>query len=141
MDCFSHDQRSRIMSCVHSRDTTPEMVVRSFLHRHGLRFRLHAKNLPGHPDIVLPKYKTIVEVRGCFWHRHPGCKLTTTPATHTKFWKTKFERNVERDRNNILALQELGWQVIVVWECETRKKLFPPQALRDFVTANRPGKV
>ena len=129
------------MSRIRSNDTAPELVVRSFLHRNGFRFRLHAKTLPGHPDIVLPKYKTVVEVRGCFWHRHLGCSKATTPSSNADFWNAKFKRNVERDRKNILALQKLGWQVIVVWECETRKKVFPPRALRDFITACKPEKI
>ena len=106
------------MSRIPSKDTIPEMMVRSFLHRCGFRFRLHVKTLPGHPDIVLPKFRTVVEVRGCFWHRHPGCRQTTTPSTNTDFWKTKFEKNVERDRKNESVLRELGWRVIVIWECE-----------------------
>ena len=120
MDTFSRRERSFIMRCVHANDTTPEKKVRSFLHRRGLRFRLHVKNLPGRPDIVLPKYKTIVEVRGCFWHRHPGCKMATTPLSNTAYWDAKFKRNVERDRRNELMLSELGWRVIIVWECQLK---------------------
>lgn len=141
MDTISPQKRSWNMSRIRSNDTTPELVVRSFLYKNGFRYRLHYKKLPGHPDIVLPKYKTVVEVRGCFWHRHPGCSKATTPSSNTNFWNAKFERNVERDRKNILALQKLGWNVIVVWECETHKKVFPPQSLRDFVTANKPERL
>ena len=92
-------------------------------------------NLPGHPDIVLPKYKTVVEVRGCFWHRHPGCKVATTPSSNTSFWQEKFKRNVERDKKHAKELKTLGWHLIVVWGCETSKKRFPPKELADFVTA------
>ena len=121
MDRVSSDQRSWNMSRVRSKDTTPELIVRSFLFRHGFRFRLHVKNLPGHPDIVLPKYRTIVEIRGCFWHRHPGCRQATMPSTNVKFWQEKFKRNVARDRNTEKQLNELGWNLIVVWECELKK--------------------
>ena len=117
------------MRRVHSNDSVPEKKVRTFLHRCGLRFRLHVKNLPGHPDIVLPKYKTIVEVRGCFWHRHPGCKMATTPSSNAAYWNAKFKRNVERDRRNELMLNKLGWRVIVVWECELKTDDFLDKVL------------
>ena len=107
-----------------SEDTKPELVVRSFLFRHGFRFQLHVKVLPGHPDIVLSKYKTVIEVRGCFWHRHPGCRQTTTPSTNVEFWQEKFKRNVDRDRKTEKQLKELGWNLIVVWQCELQKDGF-----------------
>ena len=122
MDRITPEHRSWNMSQIRSNDTTPELVVRSFLFRHGFRFRLHVKNLPGHPDIVLPKYRTVVEVRGCFWHRHPGCREATTPSTNAEFWQEKFNRNVDRDKKNESALRRLGWNVIVLWECELKKK-------------------
>lgn len=112
------------MSRIKSKDTTPERIVRSFLHHNGFRFRLHVKDLPGHPDIVLPKYKTVIEVRGCFWHRHPGCRQATTPSTNIDFWQEKFKRNVDRDRNTEKRLNELGWNLIVVWECELQNDGF-----------------
>lgn len=124
MDTFTASDRSFIMSRVKSKDTKPEIVVRSFLHHKGFRFRLHVKGLPGHPDIVLPKYKTVVEVRGCFWHRHQGCKAATMPSSNQAYWTEKFRRNVERDRKNAVALRKMGWRVIVVWECQLRKKSF-----------------
>ena len=108
------------MRRVRSTDTTPERRVRSLLHRLGFRFRLHRKGLPGKPDIILPKYSTIVFVHGCFWHRHPGCPHATTPGTRQHYWLPKFERTMERDRRNQRDLQRLGWNVIVVWECEVR---------------------
>ena len=120
LDTISKEHRSWNMSRIRSNDTTPELAVRSFLFRHGFRFRLHVKSLPGHPDIVLPKYKTVIEVRGCFWHRHPGCRQATTPSTNAEFWQEKFKRNVERDRNTEKLLKELGWNLIVVWECELK---------------------
>ena len=124
MDSLTKEKRSWNMSRIRSNDTTPELVVRSFLFRQGFRFRLHVKNLPGHPDIVLPKYRTVVEVRGCFWHRHPGCRQATTPSTNAEFWQEKFKRNVDRDRNTEKKLKELGWNLIVVWECELKKDGF-----------------
>lgn len=120
MDKLSQKHRSWNMSRIRSENTSPEKIVRSMLHRMGYRFRLHRKDLPGKPDIVLPKYKTVIEVRGCFWHRHEGCKETTMPKTNQNFWLEKFRKNVERDRANERKLQELGWQVIIIWECEVK---------------------
>ena len=108
------------MSRIRSRDTKPERMVRRYLFSRGLRFRVNVSSLPGHPDIVLAKYRAIVEVRGCFWHRHPGCGAATTPKSHVRFWKTKFKRNVERDRLHEILWAEAGWRVFVVWECELR---------------------
>lgn len=112
--------RSRIMQAVGQKHTKPEMTVRRALHALGYRFRVHRRDLPGSPDIVLPKYKTAIFVHGCFWHRHPGCKKATTPKTRVPFWTEKFECNVLRDRRKEAALREMGWQVIVVWECEAK---------------------
>lgn len=120
MDTITPEQRSWIMSRVHSENTKPEMIVRSFLHRQGFRFRLHDKRLPGKPDIVLPKYKTVIEVRGCFWHHHKGCKKASVPYSNTAFWKEKFRKNRERDRKHEAKLHDLGWNVIVIWECEIK---------------------
>jgi DNA mismatch endonuclease (patch repair protein) len=119
MDRISKKRRSWNMSRIRGRDTKPELVVRSLLHRMGYRFRLHRKDLPGKPDIVLPKYRTVVFVHGCFWHRHSGCKYAYVPKSRVKFWQGKFERNIERDAEVRSALRALGWQVLVVWECET----------------------
>lgn len=124
MDHLTREQRSWNMGRIHGKDTKPELVVRSFLFRHGFRFQLHVKVLPGHPDIVLSKYKTVIEVRGCFWHRHPGCRQTTTPSTNVEFWQEKFKRNVDRDRKTEKQLKELGWNLIVVWQCELQKDGF-----------------
>ena len=124
MDRISPEKRRWNMSQIRSNDTTPELKVRSFLFRQGFRFRLHVKTLPGHPDIVLPKYKTVIEVRGCFWHRHPGCRQATTPSTNVEFWQEKFARNIERDKKTERNLRELGWRLIVIWECELKSDEF-----------------
>ena len=124
MDNISPEHRSWNMSRIKSKDTIPERIVRSYLHYHGFRFRLHVKDLPGHPDIVLPKYKTVIEVRGCFWHRHFGCRHATNPSTNAEFWQEKFKRNVERDENTEKQLRKLGWNLIVVWECMLRNTGF-----------------
>jgi DNA mismatch endonuclease (patch repair protein) len=108
------------MRRVRGKDTTPEMAVRSLLHRLGFRFRLHRKDLPGKPDIVLPKHKAAIFVHGCFWHRHAGCSRASTPATRQEYWLPKFRRTVERDKRNQDKLRRAGWNVIVVWECEIR---------------------
>ena len=119
MDIVDTKTRSRMMGRIRARDTTPERRVRSFLHACGLRYSLHRRDLPGSPDIVLPAFKTVVFVHGCFWHRHPGCQLATTPATRPAFWKAKFDSNVTRDARNEAQLASAGWQVLTIWECET----------------------
>lgn len=121
VDTLSPEKRSWNMSRVRSRDTKPEVMVRSLLHCNGFRFRLHSNDLPGKPDIVLPKYHTVILVHGCFWHRHEGCQDATTPKTRTTFWENKFKENTERDQRTAESLRKLGWKVIVVWECETSK--------------------
>lgn len=120
VDTFTPEERSEIMRKVRSKNTTPELVVRSVLHRLGFRFRLHRKDLPGNPDIVLPRHNTIVFVHGCFWHRHKGCKAASMPATKAEYWEEKFRRTVKRDNVNIRSLRKSGWKVVVVWECQTR---------------------
>lgn len=121
VDSLTKERRSWNMSRVRSKDTKPELVVRSILHRNGYRFRLHKKGLPGKPDIVLAKYHTVIFVHGCFWHRHKNCPDATVPKTRTDFWSQKFSQNVERDKKVQTALCQLGWNVIIVWECETLK--------------------
>lgn len=118
-DRISREHRSWNMSRIRDRDTAPEMAVRSLLHRMGCRFRLHRKDLPGKPDIVLSKYRTVIFVHGCFWHRHRRCKFAYTPKTRIDFWTEKFEKNIERDSRIQRRLRNLGWHVIVVWECQT----------------------
>jgi len=121
MDKVSKDKRSEIMSRVRSKNTKPEMMVRSALHKAGYRFRLHRKDLPGKPDIVLPKHGTVIFVHGCFWHRH-DCKKATTPKSNEEYWKKKFERNVNSFSESKSKLIGLGWKVLVVWECQTEKE-------------------
>lgn len=126
------------MRRVHSTDTTPERRVRSFLHKLGFRFRLHRKDLPGKPDIVLPGRRTVIFVHGCFWHCHRSCPRATIPASRQEYWRPKFERTIARDRENQEELRRQGWNVIVVWECET--KALPGEAteLALFVRGNAP---
>lgn len=119
-DSLSGERRSWNMSRIRGRNTGPELRLRSLLHRAGFRFRLHAKQLPGRPDVVLPKYRTAIFVHGCFWHRHPGCRNTTTPSTRRAFWQEKFDGTVSRDARDRAALENAGWTVLTVWECELK---------------------
>ena len=119
-DVHTPEQRSYNMSRIRGENTKPEKILRSLLHGHGFRYRIHDGRLPGRPDIVLPKYRTVILVHGCFWHRHPGCKYATTPKSRPEFWQKKFVGNVERDRKNIALLKEQGWNPVVVWECELK---------------------
>ena len=107
-----------MMSGIRGRNTRPELAVRRYLHSQGFRYRLHARDLPGRPDIVLPKYRTVVFVHGCFWHRHRGCRYAYTPKSRQEFWVPKLDGNSARDARDQLRLRELGWLVDVVWECE-----------------------
>ena len=118
-DTLSKEKRSWNMSRIRSRDTGPERIVRSVLHRLGFRFRLEGRKLPSRPDVVLPKHGVVVFVHGCFWHRHSGCRFAYTPKSRINFWATKFEANVARDRRSSRALRALGWRVVTVWECQT----------------------
>lgn len=118
VDFLNPEERSERMSRIRSSNTSPELALRRALHALGFRFRLHCKDLPGKPDIVLPRYKTVVFVHGCFWHRHVGCKVATTPKSNTEFWVDKFDRNVARDTRSIGLLEAQGWKVIIAWECE-----------------------
>ena len=120
VDKISAQKRSWNMSRIKSKDTKPEKVVRSLLHKLGFRFRLHRKDLPGSPDIVLPKYRKIIFVHGCYWHRHEGCRLAYKPKSNVTFWNNKFKENTDRDKNNKTKLESLGWHVHVIWECETK---------------------
>jgi DNA mismatch endonuclease (patch repair protein) len=108
------------MAAIRGRNTSPEIRVRRLLHRLSYRFRLHRRDLPGSPDVVLSKHRTVVFVHGCFWHRHPGCRYTTTPKTRADFWTQKFKQNMERDHRQQQQLREMGWSVMVIWECELR---------------------
>ena len=113
-------QRSRNMSAIKSKNTKPEIKVRKILHAMGYRFRLHSKDLPGSPDIVLPKYKTVIFVHGCFWHRHENCKYASTPKTRKEFWNKKFTENKKRDSEIQEKIKILDWRSVVIWECETK---------------------
>ena len=120
-DIFSEEQRSYVMSRVGSKNTKPELIVRSYLHRLGFRFKIHEKKLPGRPDVVLPKHRCVVFVNGCFWHRHKGCPRATMPSTRVDFWQSKFEKNIARDQKNLSLLKKAKWKVCLVWECEIDK--------------------
>lgn len=119
-DHLTTEKRSWNMRQVRNKNTAPEILTRSLMHAMGLRFRLHRKNLPGCPDIVLAKYRTVVFVHGCYWHRHPGCKYASTPKTNTAFWLSKFTQNSNRDTENSRKLKSLGWNVLIIWQCETK---------------------
>jgi DNA mismatch endonuclease (patch repair protein) len=119
-DQFSPAERSRVMRAVKSGDTTPELIVRRLVHALGYRFRLHRRDLPGQPDLVFPRLGKVIQVHGCFWHRHACGAGQSTPATRLDYWNAKFARNVERDRRNLRMLRRMGWSVLVVWECQTR---------------------
>ena len=114
--------RSDIMRAVRRAHTAPEIIVRQELHALGLRFRLHRRDLPGSPDIVLPRLRTVIFVHGCFWHRHSDCRYATTPKTRQEYWLPKFAANIERDARKEAQLQALGWRVLLVWECETKRR-------------------
>ncbi|MAT70514.1 MAG: very short patch repair endonuclease [Planctomycetaceae bacterium] len=120
MDVFTPQQRSRVMRAVKSADTTPEMVVRRLVHGMGYRYRLHASDLPGKPDLVLPRHRKAIFVHGCFWHRHRCAAGQSMPASRVEYWQAKFDRNVKRDAANLRKLRREGWSVLVVWECQTK---------------------
>lgn len=133
MDIFTKEKRSEIMRKVKSKDTGPEKKVRSLLHSLGYRFRLHRKDLPGKPDIVLPKYKVVIFVHGCFWHGHE-CKLgRNRPSSNVEYWTGKIISNIERDNLSISKLTELEWRVFVVWECQTNNLTALAETLRHFI--------
>ena len=119
-DTLTIAERSRLMAKIKGKDTAPERAVRALLHRAGYRFRTHVPDLPGKPDVVLPKYGTIVFVHGCFWHRHKNCKVATLPKSHRKFWADKFARNVANDRKHLRQLRRRGWKVVTVWACQLK---------------------
>jgi len=123
VDIWSKQKRSNVMSKIRSKDTKPEKILRSSLFKEGFGFRIHRKDLPGKPDIVLSKYNTIIFVHGCFWHYHKDCKEGRIPDTNSKFWKEKLYKNIERDKKHQEACEKLGWKVLVIWECEIEKEL------------------
>ncbi|MDQ2068651.1 very short patch repair endonuclease [Natronospira bacteriovora] len=130
-DIVDPETRSRMMAAIRGKNTRPERVIRSALHRSGFRFRLHDRRLPGTPDLILPRYRTVIFVHGCFWHRHAGCYYTTAPASRKSFWDEKFASNIARDHRHQQELLALNWRVLVVWECGVRHQ---PEAVLDRLT-------
>ena len=122
-DVHSKEKRSYNMSCIRSGNTRPEVIVRKYLFSRGLRYRKHDKRLPGKPDLVFPKHRTVVFINGCFWHKHIGCRYFILPQTNADFWNEKLESNRQRDERNIAQLRADGWHVIVLWECELKKPI------------------
>lgn len=122
VDFLTPQERSARMAAIPSKNTSPEVALRRGLHRLGLRFRLHVSSLPGKPDLVFPRFKTVVFVHGCFWHRHQGCNIASTPKSNTEFWLAKFSRNKLRDEEYAEKLRALGWRVVVIWECEVSSR-------------------
>ncbi len=133
MDKLTPEKRSWNMGRIRSKNSKPEMIVRSLLHGLGYRFRIHRKDLPGKPDIVLSKYNTVIFVHGCFWHRHEDCKYSYNPKSKQDFWETKFKRTVERDYENQKELVRLGWNVLILWECEIKNTSLLEIRLRHFL--------
>ena len=123
------------MAAIRGRDTQPELKLRRALHRLGFRFVLSPRDLPGRPDVVLPRYRVAIFVHGCFWHRHPGCRFTATPSTRVEFWNAKFAANVRRDWRNIEDLRRAGWRVLVVWECSLRKRAADDQLISELLSS------
>lgn len=121
-DIFDKATRSHIMSMIKGANTSPEMIVRKYLHSKGLRYRLHNKKLPGRPDLTLPRYNTVIFVNGCFWHGHKGCKYFKLPKTRTEWWQNKFEKTIIRDKKSKTLLKKIGWKILVIWECELTPK-------------------
>jgi len=129
-DLVTTKKRGQMMAGIEGANTKPELTVRRYLHSHGFRYRLHDKKLPGRPDLVLPKYRAIVMVHGCYWHRHPGCKLAYTPKSRRDFWQKKFSRNIKRDAEVYLALKNAGWRVVTIWECALRNNDLRDEGLK-----------
>lgn len=121
MDIVDTATRSRMMKGIRSKNTAPEMIVRKYLHGHGFRYRLHVRDLPGSPDLVLSKYRVAIFVHGCFWHRHDACKYATIPSHNADLWKKKFDINTARDAHKEGLLRDAGWTVIIIWECELKR--------------------
>lgn len=136
-DVFSPEKRSAVMACIHGRDTKPELALRSLLHRHGYRFTVHGpknKSLPGRPDLVLPKYRTVIFVHGCFWHGHENCPAFRLPKSRSAWWQAKIDGNRARDRRTENALRARGWHVVTIWECALKTA-----AARQWLAAKLPG--
>ncbi|HLO77395.1 MAG TPA: very short patch repair endonuclease [Magnetospirillum sp.] len=140
MDRLRPDQRSALMARVRQKRTKPEMAVRSLLHRKGYRFLVNTKALPGSPDVVFTRRKKAIFVHGCFWHQHPDCRLATLPSSRTTFWLAKFERNRHRDEAATRSLVARGWEVLIVWECQTRQEDELEKTLIEFLGPTKVGK-
>lgn len=136
-DHVPRQKRSEIMSAVQRKDTAPELIVRKAAHGLGLRFRLHGRQLPGCPDLILPRWNTAIFVNGCFWHRHQGCKLATVPKSNAAFWRLKFRNNQRRDAVNYRLLDKLGWRVIILWQCEVKTLEAATKALKPHFKVSR----
>ena len=134
VDIVNSDTRSRMMANIRSTDTKPELMVRKHLHKIGFRFRLNCKVASTKPDLVLPRWGTCIFVHGCYWHRHEGCKLASTPKTNTAFWLSKFERNTCRDKRNVSELKSLGWSVGIIWECSVRNGKLMDTQLKELIS-------
>ncbi len=132
-DIVSRSKRKEMMSSVKQRHTKPEIAVRKLLHRLGYRFRLHNKKLPGTPDIVLPKYKTVVFVHGCFWHQHEGCRKARRPTSNVEFWNEKLDKNIERDIRKEAELKNSGWKVLTIWDCELKDEDLLIEKVKNFL--------
>jgi len=139
-DIVDKATRARMMAGIRGKDTRPELSLRKALHARGFRYRLHDKRLPGRPDLVFPKHRAVCLVHGCFWHRHPGCKYATTPATRTDFWQAKLAGNVARDERHRQQLLQAGWRIAVVWECSLRGKrlMATVSEIEEWLTSNSP---
>ncbi|MDR5744443.1 DNA mismatch endonuclease Vsr [Caballeronia sp. LZ029] len=141
VDIVSPETRSRMMAGIRGKHTKPELLVRRALFAAGFRFRLHRKDLPGAPDIVLPKWKVAIFVHGCFWHQHPNCKLAKVPASRPEFWMKKLAGNIERDRRASAELNASGWRVLTIWECATRDRALVadlPSVLTSWIQGSQP---
>lgn len=137
MDIVSPQKRSQMMAGIKGKNTKPEMVVRKLVCGMGFRFRLHRKDLPGSPDLVIPRLRKVIFVHGCFWHRHSGCRLAYTPKSNAQYWLDKFEANMRRDALALEALGDLGWEILIVWECELLNLPALAQKLHSFLAAER----
>jgi DNA mismatch endonuclease Vsr len=133
MDKLDARRRSENMRRIRSKNTKPEVMLRSLLHKQGYRFRIHPRDLPGKPDIVFPSRRKAIFVHGCFWHQHPGCREGRLPGTRQEYWRPKLDKNAVRDASSILALRKLGWDVAVVWECELESATTVPRKVQDFL--------
>ena len=140
MDKLNADQRSANMRRIRSKDTNPELVLRSLIHRLGYRFRLHRRDLPGHPDIVFPALRKVIFMHGCFWHQHPGCREGRMPGSRVDYWRPKLDRNLIRDAANQSRLKEEGWKVLVIWECELKDLAAVKKTVTEFLGRSRASK-